>query len=165
MGEFVIDAFEFCRFKERRNGDVPVSSLPRLAAETVNASGTMHWTLEGGADTLGRPMLMLSVTGSVRLMCQRCLSPMEFNIASMASLVLAKDEVNADEIAATLDDEDAFDVIVGSKMMNILDLIEDDALLAIPLSPKHEVCPDQLGQITIENTKKVSPFDILKSLK
>jgi uncharacterized protein len=165
MNEFVIDAFEFCRLRERRSGDVPVSELPRLSSETANKSGSIHWSLEGSADTLGRPMLLLSVSGAVQLMCQRCLSPLAFDIASIASLVLAKDEAGADEIDATLGEDDTFDVIVGSKALNVADLIEDETLLAIPFSPKHEACPDQLVQVDMQGAKKVSPFDVLKSLK
>ncbi|MGZ3157665.1 MAG: YceD family protein [Burkholderiaceae bacterium] len=165
MNEFVIDAFEFCRRRERRSGDVPVSELPRLADETENKAGSIHWVLESGADTLGRPMLLLSVSGSVELMCQRCLSPLTFDIASMASLILAKDETSADEIDAALGEDDTFDVIVGSTALNVTDLIEDEALLAIPFSSKHEVCPDQQNQMEIQGARKVSPFDVLKNLK
>jgi uncharacterized protein len=164
MNEFVIDAFEFCRRKERRNGEIAVSKLPRLAEETTDQTGSIQWSLEGGKDTLGRPMLLMSVSGTVQLMCQRCLSPMRFDIASMANLILAKDEAEADEIELTLDDDDAFDVIVGSAAMNILDLVEDDVLLAIPSSPKHEVCPDRTVSMKHE-VEKVSPFAVLKNLK
>jgi uncharacterized protein len=165
MSEFVIDAFEFCRLRERRSGDVPVSELSRLAVETIDKSGMIHWSLEGGSDMLGRLMLTLSVSGAVKLVCQRCLTPMDFKIASMASLVLATDEVSADEIDASLNEDDPFDVIVGSKSLNVADLIEDEALLEIPFSPKHEVCPDPLKQANVQETKKVSPFDVLKKLK
>jgi uncharacterized protein len=165
MNEFVIDAFEFCRRRERRNGTVLVSQLPRLADETADKSGSIDWSLESSADTLGRPLLLLSVSGSVQLMCQRCLSPLKFEIVSLASLILAKDEASADEIDATLSEDDTFDVIVGSKALNIVDLIEDEALLAIPFSPKHEVCPDQQEQGNIQAVKKVSPFEVLKKLK
>jgi len=165
MNAFVIDAFEFCRLRERRSGDVLVAELPRLANETADKFGTIHWSLESGADTLGRPMLLLSVSGSVQLMCQRCLSPLVFKIDSIASLILAKDEASADEIDATLSEDDTFDVIVGSKTLNVADLIEDEALLTIPFSPKHEVCPDQLTQTDVQGAKKVSPFDVLRKLK
>jgi uncharacterized protein len=165
MNEFVIDAFEFSRLREQRSGDVPVSAFPRLAGETIDKSGTIHWSLEGGADTLGRPMLILSVSGTVKLVCQRCLTPMDFKIASMASLVLASDEASADEIDATLSEDDTSDVIVGSKSLNVMDLIEDEALLGIPFSPKHEICPGQLELTNVQDTKKVSPFDVLKKLK
>ncbi len=88
---------------------------------------------------------------------------MHFDIASESALILAKDEANADEIEAMLED-DSIDVIVGQKALEILALIEDEALLAIPLSAKHDVCPDQASLDAIMSTKKDSPFAILKGL-
>jgi uncharacterized protein len=165
MNAFVIDAFEFCRLKERRDGETAVADLPRLADESVDKFGTLRWSLQGGSDSLGHPQMALSVSGSVKLLCQRCLTPFEFGIASESVLVLANDEASADAIDALLDD-DAIEVIVGSRTFNIADLIEDEVLLAIPASPKHEVCPDKLLPDTPgEAEKKVSPFAVLKNLK
>jgi uncharacterized protein len=164
MNAFVIDAFEFCRLKERREGEIAVADLPRLAQESVDQFGSMRWTLQGGSNRLGHPQLTLSVSGSVRLICQRCLTPFVFDIASESVLVLANDEASADAIDALLAD-DAIEVIVGSRAFNIADLIEDETLLAIPVSPKHEVCPDQLMPEASKKAEKVSPFAILKDLK
>jgi uncharacterized protein len=165
MSDFVIDAFEFCRLKEQREGEAAVAELPRLAEESVGQFGSMRWSLQGGSDRLGHPQLNLSVLGTVQLMCQRCLTPFVFNIVSESVLVLANDEPSADAIEAQLDD-DAVEVIVGSRTFNIADLIEDEVLLAIPGSPKHEVCPDKLMPDASESAeKKVSPFAVLKNLK
>lgn len=164
MSAFVIDAFEFSRLKERREGDVPVVSMARLAAETVNTSASLHWSLQGGSDTLNHPQLIMSVSGSVELMCQRCMTPLKFAIESESILILAKDEERADEIDTLLAD-DSIDVIVGSKTLNVLELIEDEALLALPLAPKHDVCPDNAALNDLMVTKKPSPFDVLKGMK
>lgn len=164
MSAFVIDAFEFCRLKERLEGDVAVADLARLAEDTVDRSGLVHWSLQGESDSNGHPQLMLSVSGSVRLLCQRCLTPFAFGIASETALILAKDENSVDEIDALLAD-DTIDVIVGSRAMDIIALIEDEALLALPLSPRHDVCPDQSMVSEHQEAKKDSPFAILKNIK
>jgi uncharacterized protein len=164
MSAFVINAFEFSRLKERREGDIPVASMARLAAESVDTSGSLHWSLQGGADTLGHPQLIMAVSGSIDLMCQRCMTPLKFAIESESVLILAKDEEQADAIDVLLDD-DTIDVIVGSKMLNVMELIEDEALLAIPLAPKHAVCPDNSALDEVMAVKKPSPFDVLKGLK
>ncbi|WP_292934001.1 YceD family protein [Noviherbaspirillum sp.] len=164
MNAFVIDAFEFCRLKERREGEVAVADLPRLVEESADRSGTVRWSLQGGSNQHGHPQLALSVTGTVSLMCQRCLKPFAFEIASESVLVLAPDEESADEIDAMLGDE-SVEVIVGSRNFDIAQLIEDDALLTIPLSPKHAACPDQLMPEMEKEAEKESPFAVLKSLK
>ena len=162
MNAFVIDAFEFSRKKDSLEGERAVAEFARLREETADTSGTVQWAARGGMHTLGHPLLHVSVKGEVKLMCQRCLTPFAFAVESQATLVLAKDEEAADELEDHLADEDV-DVIAGSKNMNVLDLVEDEMLLAIPLSPKHERCPDQIGQDIGATDKRVSPFEVLKN--
>jgi uncharacterized protein len=164
MNPFVIDAFDFCRVKESREGERSVAEFARLSEEVANTTGSVHWSVQGGTHALGYPMLHVSVQANVQLMCQRCLTPYTFEIESESVLVLAKNEDAADEMEEKMADEDV-DVIVGSKTMNFIDLIEDEVLLEIPLSPRHEVCPDQVGQ-NVEaaaSVKKTSPFEVLKN--
>lgn len=167
MQAFVIDAFSFCQLKEHREGSILIADLPRLSAESASSDGALHWALTGGKDNLGHSQLSLTVTGSVQLMCQRCLTPFAFEIDSKSVLILAKNEDNADEIEALLDDDEV-DVVVGSKAFNVIDLIEDEALLEIPQSPKHAVCPQDSPEAaaveTHANSKKESPFAVLKNI-
>ncbi|HEY6773655.1 MAG TPA: YceD family protein [Oxalicibacterium sp.] len=164
MTAFAIDVFEFCRLGERREGEVSVVDLPRLAAECIDAHASLRWTLQGGANSFGHPQLTMMVAGNVRLVCQRCMTALEHEIASEQVLVLARNEEQADEIEELLGDE-SIDVIVGAKSMNILDLVEDEALLSLPLSSRHEVCPNGAVQDAAGNVRKPSPFDVLKGLK
>jgi uncharacterized protein len=163
MSAFVIDAFEFCRSNGFREGVTPVADMPRLAADCADPSGDIRWSIQGGLTRQGYPSMTLSVAGSVRLVCQRCLAPFAYEIDSSTMLVLGRDDEDADQIEEILDDE-SIDVIVGSECCDIRDLLEDEALLALPQAPKHEVCPDNelLGAL---NSEKVSPFAGLKSLK
>lgn len=164
MESFVIDAFEFCRLRERREGRVHVADLSRLVGESVDGAGVIRWLLGGGVDWRGNPQLQLFVDGEVRLVCQRCLKPFGHAIHSNAALVLARDEESADGLDALFADEPV-EVVVGSAAFDIRQLIEDEALLAIPLSPRHEVCPDQELPKPEQVGEKVSPFAVLKSLK
>ncbi len=165
MSAFIIDAFEFCRLREQCEGDVPVADMPRLAAESVNAaSASLHWVLQGGEDGFGHAQLTMTVTGKVHLMCQRCMTPLEYAIESEQVLILAKSDEHADEIDALLAD-DTIDVIVGSRSMNVRELVEDEALLSLPLAPKHETCPDNVATDALTGARKPSPFDVLKGMK
>lgn len=161
----MIDAFAFCRNGEQQGGEFSLSELPRLRAECVGDAGQIAWKLTGSTHESGHPQLALQIDGTVPLMCQRCMTPYGFAVQSSSVMLLAADESKADAIDATLDD-DGLEVIVGSKTFDIIHLIEDEALLAIPLSPKHEVCPkerpiaeklDAFAKVTRE-----SPFAALK---
>jgi uncharacterized protein len=107
--------------------------------------------------------MTLSVSGVVQLVCQRCLAPFGYDLDSSTMLVLGKNDEDADEIEEVLDDE-TIDVIVGSHSCDIMQLLEDEALLALPQAPKHEVCPDTKVLDSLKS-EKVSPFAALKSLK
>ena len=163
MNAFVIDAFDFSRINGSREGVTPVAEMTRLTKDCADQSGSIAWKVEGGTSKGGYPQLLLSVTGTVQLLCQRCLTPFAHAIDSATVLMLAKDDEHADEIDEILDDE-TIDVIVGSRAMNVADLIEDEALLALPFSPKHEICPDTALVDSVKTEKKL-PFASLKDLK
>jgi uncharacterized protein len=163
MSAFVIDAFEFCRNNGFREGVTPVAEMPRLAADCADQSGEIRWSIRGGETRQGYPSLTLSVAGTVQLVCQRCLAPFAFGMDSSTLLVLGRDDEEADQIEEILEDE-SIDVIVGSSCCDIRDLLEDEALLALPQAPKHDACPDNQLLESLKS-EKVSPFAGLKSLK
>lgn len=168
MQEFVIDVFAFCRAAESSSGSTAIASLARLTNELTDTAGALEWQLQGSVNEFGHACLDVQVRGQLTLICQRCLTPYVLELDSDSRLVLVKDEETADEVEELLDD-DSIDVVVGSKAFNIIDLIEDEALLAIPQSPKHTVCPDQtlVASATVideEAGKPDSPFAKLKQL-
>ncbi|MES3024219.1 MAG: YceD family protein [Pseudomonadota bacterium] len=162
MSAFVIDAFEFCRSNGHREGVTPVAEMSRLNKDCADQSGQISWSVAGGTSKHGYPSMTLSVAGTVHLMCQRCLAPFAYEIDSSTVLMLGKDDEQADEIEALLDDE-SIDTIVGSRNTDIRDLIEDESLLALPQSPKHETCPDNKLLDSLKGSKP-SPFAGLKDL-
>ena len=163
MTAFVIDAFEFCRTNGARDGVTPVADMTRLARETAEPTGEIAWQAEGGTSKHGFPQLRLAVKGTVQLVCQRCMQPFAHELDSSTLLMLGKDDANADEIEEIIDDE-SVDVIVGAREMDLMYLVEDEALLALPQSPRHEVCPDTSLLDSLKSDPQ-SPFAGLKNLK
>jgi uncharacterized protein len=160
MSAFVIDAFEFCRSNGHREGVTPVAEMSRLNKDCADHSGQIAWRVDGTTSKQGYPQITLSVSGTVQLVCQRCLTSYAFEMDSSTVLMLGKDDEHADEIEEVLADE-SIDVIVGSRSCDIRDLIEDEALLALPQVPKHDVCPDNQLLDVLRN-EKPSPFAVLK---
>lgn len=162
MSAKIVDSFEFCNQQQQLTGRTPVAEFARLSAELANKDGTIDWSLTGGRHVSGVPQLSMSVRGEVALVCQRCLSPIMHPLVSGSTLVLARDEEDADDTEARLDD-DSLDVIVGSTSIDLMVLLEDEALLALPLSPRHDVCPGDVPTAVPENAE--SPFAVLKKLR
>lgn len=160
MRNFLIDGFAYARHQEHREGEVAVAKLSRLADESVDGCGMLHWEVVGGTHALGHAQLAISIIGAIQIMCQRCLTPLTVEVNTHTVLVLARDEKEADEINTLFEAHEEIDVIVGTESMDLMMLIEDEALLALPLSPRHTVCSDLA--VSALSQKPVSPFAILK---
>lgn len=141
-----------------------MADLARFAAETTDRAGQLRWSVTGGKNRFGHDQMVVKVEGDVNLACQRCLKGVPHTIASETVIVLAKDDDSADEIEALIDD-DAIDVIVGSAEFDLMYLVEDDALLALPVAAKHEECPEAGAGRVSEDAGRESPFAALKDVR
>ncbi len=163
MNSYLIDPFEFCRNGESLKGNASLSELGRLAAVCADSEGELVWRVSGTVNKRNQAQLMLSVSGTVNLMCQRCLSPLVFGFDSETAVLVARTEEQADEMEGALGNEDSVEVVVADGKINVLDLIEDEVLLSLPLSPRHEICPDSSGDSL--KSERESPFSVLEKLK
>ena len=163
MNGKTMDLFKFCLDADQASGSYAIQDLNRLSAELVSSDGELAWNFSGGRHQIGAPELKLHIQAQVKLICQRCLTPYMETLDSFSTLVLAKTEEQADELEERLND-DSIDVIVVSPEQEYSVLIEDEALLALPVSPRHATCPDGF-KAEIINEKPVSPFAALKKLK
>lgn len=151
-----IDGLAFAREGSRLSGRIEGKSLQRLA-EMQCIAEALEFALAGGLNELGKPALSLQVEGDVRLTCQRCLKPLQHHLVADVELELASSQEQAE---AT---EDEMDRVVASRSMSVAEMVEDEAILALPMIPRHERCtaveglPDKPG--------RPSPFDVLKTLK
>jgi uncharacterized protein len=134
-----IDAFRFIETGGVCSGDVPIARLERLfdrLPETMDPAeaGTLAWQVRGVHDAMGRPALEIAVEGTFPLVCQRCMQPLKWPVAQRTVVLVAP----TPEALAELDDEVEQEVILGSKALEVLALVEDELLLTLPFVPKHE---------------------------
>jgi len=188
-----LDIFEFARSAREAAGAVRLSQLPRMLnevpADAPDRDTTFTWQVQGFTQaelqddgTEGaQPYLRLAIHGSAWLTCQRCLTPCEQAFDSDPIFRIVQTEEEADEFPL---DDDEVEVIVGSRHFDLVDLIEEELLLSLPLVPKHDVCPavheslasgadgadgvdsvDDVPEQEIEAEERVNPFAALESLK
>lgn len=159
--QMVIDGPEFARRDNRAAGSVAVRDLPRVIEYLVSSEGALDCKLTGGRsqDGGGHFELHLNVRGELLLRCQRCLEALKFPLKLDKRLRLVTSV--ADWPEDDVEDED-FDAVEASKEMLVGTLIEDEILLALPISPRHEICstPQQGG-----SKEDASPFAVLRQLK
>lgn len=153
-------------------GAWPLSELPRLS-EMAHAEArpapddVVRWQIRGerraaqrgGAQT----WLHLDARCTLSLVCQRCLGPVAADVHAERSFLFAPDEATA----ATLDAELEDDVLALTRSLDVRELAEDELLLALPLVPRHEVCPQPLPVPSADEVadERPNPFAALAALK
>ena len=116
-------------------------------------------------------MVAVSVEAKVVMQCQRCLNDMEVPVKSTSLMAC----VRTDEEAAAL--PAAYEPLIVDDAADLSDIVEEEILLAIPVSPIHEVeCKSTAQQAALEAdaedpetvediAERDSPFAVLEQLK
>ena len=183
VAAFAADALE-------AGGDWAIAELPRLAdSECPLDAGSplkaradapkpparsasdlarrVRWRATGSHRPVGgenQVWLHLLADADVVLQCQRCLLPLDEAVRVDRHFRFVADE----DTAAALDDEMEDEVLALPRSLNLRDLVEDEMLLALPLVPRHDVCPEavplQFGDVE-EVEEKANPFASLALLR
>ena len=105
----------------------------------------------------------MTLSGHLTLRCERCNEPMRFELARKVPFRFVGDER---ELNALPIEDDEMEVVVGSSGMALLPWIEDEAILSLPLVPRHEDCGLPLPGIADRvESGRPNPFAALAGLK
>lgn len=161
-----IDVYELARQRGEVQGELPLAAAARLAAELIDSEGSLRYRLAGRLDDLGRPAAQLELAGAVRMRCDRCAAPVTVPIAEHGAFFFVADE---DQLAR-LPIEDAPDEpLLGSRHFDLAGLVEDQAILALPISPRHAHClpPARAEKASAHGAPEEGqrPFEALVRLK
>lgn len=154
-----ISAMKFARDAGVLEREVPVSDLPRLHDLLAEISGGVSYRVEGVKGERGQAQLRLQVWGRLPLSCQRCLRAIDFDLEvdSLLQLVPEGVELSQEEL-----EDDTRDFLPVDGDLNIVELVEDEILLALPVAPRHEKCG--LPGVA-EAGERINPFAVLGGLK
>lgn len=134
------------------------AELPRLQKESLTPLEPVAVSVCGGQTPRGRPGTRMVMQGTVQRVCQRCLQSVEVKLDVQCAVEWVRGEAELD--AADQDDE--WDAMLLTDTVDLLPLVEDELLLAIPYAPMHSSCvpagPSEAGD-------KPSPFAMLARLK
>lgn len=157
--QLVIDSRAFARDASSLQGELPIAGLTRSLDLLVDQSGSLGYRLDGRLGPRGRSQLMLQIDGVLSLCCQRCLEGVEYPVAirSLLEFVDDEDDLTQDEI-----EDDSRDYLVEQKELDVVALIEDEIILALPSAPCHENCAVPVAG---QGATKPSPFLSLAGLK
>jgi uncharacterized protein len=144
-----LDMAGFSLADGRLDGEWPQARLPRLLQDALPLSAdspapSVIWSACGSRKAVvggeAEIRLHLQARTAVQLTCQRCLQPMQLQLDVRPSLRFVHGEAQAE----ALDEDSDEDVLALTPALDLLPLIEDELILALPLVPRHETCPQPL---------------------
>lgn len=155
------------------SGAEPLRTFERLVEENGGLAGetTVSFSSQGSSrlDPAGidEPWLHLSASTTLAQVCQRCMGAVDVLVHFERDFRFVASEA----LAEVEDEESEEDVLVISKGFNLLELIEDELLMAMPPVPMHAVCPKQVKLLAVDPNFEAlggglpNPFAALQSLK
>jgi uncharacterized protein len=170
---FTIDNTAFAKRGDHLSGHLAISSCQRLLDflqsqapdmakdnQHVAASRDIDFLLTGELDAMGRYFLHLEINAALNSHCQRCLDPMTLDF-KLGFHYLISDEIVEIADNEFVDDNDDYDLQEPNQAMNILSLIEDELIMAMPIAPTHDF---DCAKLAMHAGDKPNPFAALKSL-
>lgn len=144
-----LDVAAFARADGHLQGRWPLAGMPRLLQDALppaedSPAQQVAWQAQGehreaaGGDPQLR--LRLQARTALRMACQRCLQPVTVELDIAPTLRFVQDEA----LAERLDEDSDEDVLALPPSLDLHELVEDELILALPLVPRHERCPQPL---------------------
>ena len=160
-----IDSLDFARNGQKISGEVPVAELSRLLDVLENPQGILSYTVQGVVDKHGIPALDVSIHGNCQLRCQRCLNGLDYTV-KLDTRLLLRDQASLDALGDSVaDEEEEFDSILADAHLEVLDLLEEEILLSLPIAPKHELGACRATDSENARKEEQHPFAVLAKLK
>ncbi len=157
-----LDVKAFIEAAEQLVGETPVIALSRLAGAAspeadLAAMPPVRWQATGRPvpQRVGEPELWLDLHAHAELdmECQRCLHPVRESMTVSRSIRIARDEAEAARLDADSDD----DVLAISRQFHLLELVEDELIMAQPIVPRHGECPSDIASLMHDDTETPVP--------
>ena len=157
------DAFRLARLRESLHGDATMEDLPRLAESVLHPGARVHYDILGRIDDGGHPGAVMKLSGRLALRCERCNASLQFPLERDVPFRFVQDE---QELNALPIEDDEVEEVVGGPAMDLLAWVEDEAILSLPLVPRHENCAVPYADAPeAADPGRPNPFAALAKLK
>jgi len=173
-----LDILAFARAGASLAGSTPLAAFSRLSHSAHDAEnpesppeGAVHWQAEGEwRERVGSPpqvWLHLTAHTTLAMTCQRCLLAVDEALEVDRWFRFVASESEATEQDAEAEE----DLLVQSRQFKLLELIEDELVLELPLIASHAVCPEPLPMLAAADAEEApadarpNPFAALEALK
>jgi uncharacterized protein len=135
LNESHFDSLKLVQDQQVLSGTMPIAGFARLMESLQQGDGVLKYRVQGAEDGQQRPLVKLQVSGVLQLQCQRCLDGLAYTVNIDTALRLVAQEALD---TAYDDNPDVPDCVAASAAFDLVALIEDEVLLALPAYPRHE---------------------------
>lgn len=169
-----LDLSAFARAGGTLSGSEALGGRRRLMIETrgEGADRPLQWEARGEwrqpAGAAPQVWLHLQARIVLPLVCQRCMGSVDWPVQVDRSFRF----VEGEDAAAAEDEEAEEDVLALSPIFDLLELVEDEVVMELPLVPRHETCPVPVRMAAVDPdfeaaiaAKEPHPFAALAGLK
>lgn len=143
-------------------GQYAIQDLHRLEGLLHDTAGVVRFNLEFSHDSdYNRTFITGNIQANVNVICQRCLGSMPYNVDSHVSLCTAMTDT---ELSCLPDDCEP--LVTDDEPVVLQALIEDELILALPISAMHAEnrCEATDIMAELESDTRTKPFADLKTL-
>lgn len=154
------------KMQQSWRGEIGIDRFPRLISYVGSTDGSLCYNISFFNDQNQEPVMELEVSGKLLLKCERCLE--KVGHALHVNARLTSEELSL----ASLGDAQEIS-------FSVLDVMEDEIILSLPLVVKHktlEECHPSIlkwvesnsgldDEKAVEKDRRNNPFEMLKKLK
>lgn len=139
-----IDPMRLCDMGAKLEGEIPLQAMKRIAELVAEKNGTAAISFVFGKERQGFRSICGKIVAHLVLTCQRCLQPMPYDLELKVALSPVYNEGQAANLPKDFDM-----LLVGEEPMLLVDIIEDELLLNLPIIAKHKdgECPVKLPDL------------------
>lgn len=148
-------------------GELPLADLTRLCETLADNVGEIRAKFIFERDERRSVVIHSAIDVEVKMVCQRCLELVALPIHSECSYAVVKEGANTQSVPK------GYDVLeLGEDPLDLLALVEEELLLALPIVPAHdpEDCQQPGGlddepEPCEDEVSRSNPFSVLAQLK
>ena len=154
----LINNLKFAYEKKVIESEIDIDQLHRVNGVLPDIKGHIKYKIIG--DVLDKPILCIEIYGKIITSCQNCLEEIEIDVKRLDNIFIFNNEKELDN-ALFSEDSSINEAILASDEFNVLEYIEDEIIMSVPIAPKHNKC---INKIFSEVDVKDSVFSNLKNL-
>ncbi|WP_296219129.1 YceD family protein [Pseudomonas sp. UBA2684] len=147
-------------------GELLLADLPRLCDPLADNQGMVRAKFSFERDERNAVVLHSELEVEVKMVCQRCLDLVALQIHSACDYAVVKEGANTQSVPQ------GYDVLeMGEDPLDLLALVEEELLLALPIVPAHDPkdCQQPAGldepEPSEDEVTRSNPFSVLAQLK